>query len=791
MNDHTITHGTKQSFLEKAIFALLLGMTFLAPIFFLPVQSITTQFGTSLLFGFAVIVAALVYFVLVFMRSSIEIPVPRKVLWFIGAVPLVYLLAGIANGFSRMSFLGYTFDISTVGFILLGFVYVLLVAIQFRSHHRIFYSYFAFLVSSILFALFMLVRLVFGAKVLSFGIFTDLTSTVVGSWNNVSIFFGLCALLSLLTYYMLRVSTLMKGLLIAAGALSLFYLALVNFSTMWFILGTVSLLFIMYSMFARHEENFSGSIMQRVKRAPIGASILFLVSIIFSLWGTSISNRLTASFDIANIEVRPSLGVTLNIIKSTLQARPLFGSGPNTFVTQWLSYRPDDITLTNFWNTDFSYGIGLIPTFVVTTGLIGLAAWLAFFGFYIYFGVKAMFSRIADDFSRYLVVSSFFSSLLLWIAAWVYVPSTVILILTFFFTGLFFASLFSIGVFSVAAIPLATDPKKGFVSSIILVVLFVAFGTLGYGLIKNSESVWYFQKSSYALNTQGDVTAAETYMKKAIASVPTDIYYRSLAQIELVKLSAILSQDTTKVKTEEIQKQFMATLPDAINAAIAARDRDPMNYLNWIALGQVYEAVVPLKIEGAYPSAQIAYNEALRRNPKNPGIVLLFSRLALDGGDLQNARQYALQAIQAKQNYLDAYYLLAQIEIADKNIKGALDSLTAATVLTPNDPALFFQIGVLKYNAQDFTGAAEALEKAVALTPAYANAKYFLGLSYEILGKHSAAIEQFKDLAAANPDNKEVADILAALQAGKSIFTSPQTAAASSGTQKTLPVKER
>jgi len=36
-------------------------------------------------------------------------------------------LDGIANGFIRMTFFGYTFDIATVGFIVLGFAYLFLV----------------------------------------------------------------------------------------------------------------------------------------------------------------------------------------------------------------------------------------------------------------------------------------------------------------------------------------------------------------------------------------------------------------------------------------------------------------------------------------------------------------------------------------------------------------------------------------------------------------------------------------------------------------------------------------
>jgi tetratricopeptide (TPR) repeat protein len=94
----------------------------------------------------------------------------------------------------------------------------------------------------------------------------------------------------------------------------------------------------------------------------------------------------------------------------------------------------------------------------------------------------------------------------------------------------------------------------------------------------------------------------------------------------------------------------------------------------------------------------------------------------------------------------------------------------AASVLAPNDSGTFFQLGFLRYNNKDYQGAVSALEKTIVLNPAYANAKYFLGLSYQKLGRNAEAIAQFKDLQVTNPDNKEVGLILNNLQAGRDPF---------------------
>src|SRR3989344_5500603 len=497
---YTPLNVKKGTLFTRISFGILLLVTFLAPIFFLPIAFTSTQFGTSLLFAFGVILALLVYIISALFYGEIELPVSSKyILGVTALVPIVYTLAGVANGFSRMSFFGYTFDINTVGFMLLGFAYLFLVSLLFRNKTRIFYSYFAFVVSAIILSIFLLIRIIFGADVLSFGVFTSLTSSMVGSWNNVGIFFGIGAILSLLTFEMVQVSKLMKGLLLIALVFSLFFLALVNFDVIWIIVAITAFLFILYSLFSSPEVSSTMSIKQRLFRIPLCTALVFIVSLVFVIWGASIGSYLSNTLNVTNVEVRPTLSVTLDIARKTIMDRPLFGSGPNTFTTQWLTWKPDDIVSTIFWNTDFANGIGLIPTFAVTTGIVGVLSWLLFLGFYVYLGIKSIFTRVSDSFLKYLLTSSFFVSLYLWFMTFMYMPSTAIFILTLFFTGLFFASVYLAEIIRVETKVFSLNPKTGFVSSLVLVGFFLASIALGYGLFKNSESLWYFQKSSHAL----------------------------------------------------------------------------------------------------------------------------------------------------------------------------------------------------------------------------------------------------------------------------------------------------
>ena len=123
-----------------------------------------------------------------------------------------------------------------------------------------------------------------------------------------------------------------------------------------------------------------------------------------------------------------------------------------------------------------------------------------------------------------------------------------------------------------------------------------------------------------------------------------------------------------------------------------------------------------------------------------------------------------------KNNYTEAIFLLSQIEVGEGNITQAIRSVETASIIAPNDPTVFFQLGLLRYSNDEFSNAVYSLERAIDLNPLYANAKYFLGLSYDQIGETQKAIEQFESILSTNPDNNEVSFILKNLKEGRAPF---------------------
>jgi tetratricopeptide (TPR) repeat protein len=197
-------------------------------------------------------------------------------------------------------------------------------------------------------------------------------------------------------------------------------------------------------------------------------------------------------------------------------------------------------------------------------------------------------------------------------------------------------------------------------------------------------------------------------------------------------------------------------------------------------------------MDKAYENAVNSYAEAIRRNPLNPALYLSLAQLQASQNKLDDALRTLGAALQVKNNYLEAIFMLSQVTAAQGNLKDAITAAQVATELNPQNSVLFFQLGLLHYNNKDYVSSAKALETALKLQSDYANAQYFLGLSYARLNNISSAIEQFSRLAQSNPDNQEVAFILANLQAGKSPFADAKPPVTPTPEKRSsLPIKEK
>jgi len=786
---------------EKLSFLILAITAFLVPMFFLPTSILSFQFSKSLLVFLGISLAFIVFLLSVLKSGKFELPTG----WVFGGAGLVVFttfLSAVFSGTVKMSLIGYGFEIGTFSFILAMFLFMFLVSTLYRTKERIFYAYLLFFVSFLVIAFYHLARLLLGPGFLSFGAFNTNIANAVGRWNDLAIFFGLAVVLSLVTFETLSLSKLFRWLLYVILTVSLIFLAVVNFFTVWFVVGVFALTFFVYvfsfnSAEGLRDSQTNSNILKNIsprlatKRISYHSLIVLLVSAIFLIANAQIGNFLATKLGISNLEVRPTMQSNYDIAKGTFKSHLLFGAGPNRFTNEWLIQKPVAVNQTVFWDTDFNYGYGLIPTFVVTTGLLGSISWTIFLALFVFVGFKLIFANGQDVFYRYLGISSFLVSLFLWIMAVLYVPSISIVTLTFFFTGLFFASAYAQGVLKTRSLSFFANPRLSFVAVLVLILVLIATLAFGYLIFQKSLSSYYFQKSVGVVNTSGDIENASKLMLRALSLSQDDLYWRALTQINLLQLNQLLAKQnqSTEAVSDSVKQEFQRLIADTLFSADSAISRDNTNYQNYLSRAGVYASIVQL--EGAYDKAKEAYDLALKYNPKGPAIYLALAQLEFSKGDYKNARENIIKALQLKNNYTDAYFLLAQIEIQDKNVKGAIQSVQAATLVDPTNPAIFFQLGVLQYSQGSYKDAVDSLLGAINLLPNYANAKYYLGLSYDKLGKTKEALALFKDLLVSNPNNPDLVQIVKNLEAGKSAtYVAPVNTKKTTDKKGSTPVKE-
>lgn len=751
-----VADRTKKSF----SFGLLMVLCFLLPIFVIPSQTFSFLAGKSSLLMIAVFLLLVAWLIEKVKNKDFSFSTNVIILSTI-LVPFAYLLSALFSGSIKATTIGLGFNLTTFSVITVLFLMLVLVARLFDTKKKIIYLYMSLLCSSVLIFFFQLLRLIFGPNFLSLGVFTTATSNFIGTWTELGIFFGLISVLSLLVVSFMKDSKAIKFVGYIALVISLFFIALVNASSIWFILALISLVFVIYGLLTNKtpEKKISA------KALPITSLVVFVISLIFVFARGPVGGLLPSLFGVANYEVRPSTGATVDIIQTTLSTDPVLGIGPNQFVKQWSVNKPVAINNTQFWNTDFNSGSSFLLTTLVEVGLLGFLAWLLFFGTIVYLGLRLLKIKQQNKFNQYISLSVVFATIYLWAFSFVYVPGIVILSLSFIFTGALLSLSYQEGLVKLK--PLSSSEKGGRNIALIIsgVVVLLAFICNGYFFVKKTMASTQAQNSLVALNVEGDLGKAIELMSGATTTFGNDLYYRLLSEMDLLQLQAVLGQKD--VDQETIQSQFQNVFNNAILDSEAALGVDLMSYQNWASLGKVYASVVPLKIEGMYDKAIEAYGNAVSLNPNNPSLALALANLELANGDMEKTKNYAMTALQMKNNYSDAYAFLSQIELNNDNQEEAVNIISAWAQAVPNDPQPLLQLGFFNYNSQKYAEAIPFLEGAANLDPYSIDTLYLLGLSYDGAGETDKALNLFGSLSQAMPEDANLKAIFENIQAGR------------------------
>ncbi len=792
------TTNSRSGKIENIAFYIFILTAILSPLAFWWSSFVSQDMIKTLVISIGVITSAILLAFVVIKEKKVALP-PRT----LTCTSMMLLVSIVISSFLSLnigkSFFGQVFEIGNASFIALLFLAGLVAySLVIKQKDRAVVVYVGLVSAYLVLFILHFLRIVFGNDFMNLGVLNNLTSSIFGAWYGLATFSALIFIISILAIMFLQLSGRMKIVFWSLVGISTLGILLIADIRVWYVMTIVFFGFSFLTALEKWKlsKNSASGIISRIWRSvPLLPVIILLILVVTIYRGPQVLGSIIQKMNIVHSEVYLPWQTTLQVTASTIQNYPLFGVGSNGFSQAYLAYKPLVINSTNAWGTEFTYGVGLVPTFIASHGVVGSILWVLLFVFFGIIATKVLKNLPSDSEKRFMLVSSFMSSVFLWILSFITVPSHTIIFFGFILTAIFISLATSYGIISerVYAPRAGSVLSKVFASFVALVILILVVWGLVY--IKKVMAFSYFSRGFAYISTTKDLAKADAAFNKAINLDESDVYWRAKAEVAILtadKLASTITSTSSASTTQAVLTDINTVLNKGLADAKKATAYDSNNYYNYLSEARVAEYAASVKMPNGYESALTAYRSAINLNPYNPSLYFDLANFQAKNTKYDEALQELGRALQVKNNYLDAVYLLSQIYAAKGDLANAITAASVAVQLNPQNSVLQFQLGLLKYNAKDYAGAILAMTEAVKVQPDYANAKYFLGLSEARLNNNGKAIAQFEDLIKTNPDNQEIALILSNLRSGRSIFADAQPPVTTAPEKRaTLPVKEK
>ncbi len=693
---------------------------------------------------------------------------------------LVLVCAALLSDTIRISFFGDGYAIGVPLFMAIAMGLGLVISRYARDARKggaVFLSLMGGMACTVAFVLIIVVaRIVFGLS--ETGI-TFLLSAV-GKWNDLALYGAAMIIASLVAFRSFMLKPLGSALAYLSLVVGLVMLTIINLIYVWtFLLVITVALFIDMK---RHHSRVVSKAFVCVLAVTALISLAFSLDNHFGLLRGTMINIAGKVFNVSSLEAYPSFGSTYTVAKGALGQSPVFGFGPGRFSDAWKMYRPQDINFSQFWSTDFTYGVGAWPTFIITTGIVGALGMLAFI-IALFSGAYKLYRKSqGSDFAAYMgrsvaCIVMFFTAIF-----FVYSPGWTSALIYAMFIGLMVGLSYVYESSRTVEVTAFVNRNTLGLGLFIAVIAFALFSLWSYGM-KAYAMYEYGRAVSTSGSDNAAVAAVIDHVGKAFSADHRDLYARSLGSAYYVAFNSALVGSTTSYTAADFQNMLNSVINVSTNAVIA----NPYNSDNYIFVGELFRALDSQNVSGAEDQAESFYKAAKLHDPYNPLIPVLEARLAFQEKDADMAKQKLKDALDLKPNYTEATFLLSQILVDEGVSKQAIAQLESRAKVAPAEPIVFFQLGFLKYAEKDYKGAIPALEAAVSLVPSYSNALYFLGLSYYYEDRDADAIAAFQRIVSLNPGNADAASVLANMKLGKAPYSSKAVAPEK---RNSLPVSE-
>jgi tetratricopeptide (TPR) repeat protein len=439
-----------------------------------------------------------------------------------------------------------------------------------------------------------------------------------------------------------------------------------------------------------------------------------------------------------------------------------FGSGPGTFLFQFLHQKPLFLNQTIFWNVKLNDGFSFFFDSLITKGILFSFSFLILAVLIIFYFLKRI-SKKEETIEEIFIFCSFLGSFL----SLLFLPSNFLLTFIFFLL---------LGILSSLIFPqrdIQISQIGYFLFNILFVFLIFLFSFYIFVQSKILIGEFFYQKG-VSLFQKGKIDEAIDKIQKAAKfNERSDLYFRDLSQLFLFKLSS-LSQN-------QDDKNIQFLISNAIEAIERAIKISPENSSNWNVRGFIFRNL--LGLTGAKEVSLNSYRKSADIEPTSPFpygemariYILSAQKLREEGKEeemkenLREAREKLKKALELKPDYTVALYLLAVASDQEGNLDEAISFLEKAIYFSPQSYLFNFSLAQLYFRkgGDNLEKALIYLDRAISLNQNSAEAHFLKGAVLFQKGEKEKAILEFEKAQNIVPENEKIKEIVEKLKKGE------------------------
>lgn len=322
----------------------------------------------------------------------------------------------------------------------------------------------------------------------------------------------------------------------------------------------------------------------------------------------------------------------------------------------------------------------------------------------------------------------------------------------------------------------------GFIIGLILVLATVYFSSVSY-----LADVAY----SRASTRQSPAQALEDIARALSLDNRDDRYYRDASRLT----QQVLRQELGRPAAEDPQRpaRIQNLIASSVQLAQRATQVQPQEAMNWSNLAGVYQALTGL-VDDVERLAEEAYAKAGDLRPGDPQFDNSVGSMWLARADLirqvgasatgesrtrlaqqrveslDRAEAAFTRALEQSPTFGSAIYSRAAVYDRQGKVKEAIRDIEVIVPANADNPTLIFELGILYLRDGRNDDAFAAMQRAVFLSPQYANARWYLSLLFEERGDVDSALAQLREIQKSNPDNQVLAAKINQLVVGQQVI---------------------